>query len=88
MNRSKALEILTGFPPDVCASLWGHLALEGHAPLEPASNGPGDPFWAQHAALFAASVLALADDEVAKRLDLWRQRQSESVPEAPDQGKA
>jgi 5-(carboxyamino)imidazole ribonucleotide mutase len=41
-----------------------------------------------NAALLAASVLALADDEVAKRLDLWRQRQTEAVPETPDQGKA
>jgi 5-(carboxyamino)imidazole ribonucleotide mutase len=41
-----------------------------------------------NAALFAASVLALADEEVAKRLDLWRQRQTEAVPETPDQGKA
>jgi 5-(carboxyamino)imidazole ribonucleotide mutase len=41
-----------------------------------------------NAALLAASVLALADEEVAKRLDLWRQRQTEAVPETPDQGNA
>ncbi|HEY6994572.1 MAG TPA: 5-(carboxyamino)imidazole ribonucleotide mutase [Xanthobacteraceae bacterium] len=41
-----------------------------------------------NAALLAASVLALGDDELAKRLDLWRQRQTESVPETPDEGKA
>jgi 5-(carboxyamino)imidazole ribonucleotide mutase len=36
-----------------------------------------------NAALLAASVLALGDDELAARLDLWRQRQTESVPETP-----
>jgi 5-(carboxyamino)imidazole ribonucleotide mutase len=42
---------------------------------------------AVNAALLAASVLALSDDELAKRLDAWRQRQSESVPEIPDDSK-
>src|SRR5260370_13226642 len=40
-----------------------------------------------NAALLAASVLALGDGEVAKRLEAWRQRQSEAVPEAPEDGK-
>src|SRR5881392_1643519 len=40
-----------------------------------------------NAALLAASVLALGDGEVAKRLEAWRQRQSEAVPETPDDGK-
>src|SRR5881398_2590321 len=42
---------------------------------------------ATNAALLAASVLALGDGEVAKRLEAWRQRQSEAVPETPDDGK-
>jgi 5-(carboxyamino)imidazole ribonucleotide mutase len=42
---------------------------------------------AVNAALLAASVLALSDDELAKRLDAWRQRQSDSVPEVPDDSK-
>jgi phosphoribosylcarboxyaminoimidazole (NCAIR) mutase len=29
-------------------------------------------------------VLALSDAELAKRLDAWRQRQAESVPETPE----
>ena len=37
-----------------------------------------------NAALLAASVLALSDAELGKRLDTWRQRQAESVPETPD----
>jgi 5-(carboxyamino)imidazole ribonucleotide mutase len=38
---------------------------------------------AVNAALLAASVLALADDELAERLDAWRQRQADAVPETP-----
>src|SRR5262249_40612371 len=40
-----------------------------------------------NAALLAASVLALGDGEVARRLEAWRQRQSEAVPETPEDGK-
>jgi 5-(carboxyamino)imidazole ribonucleotide mutase len=43
---------------------------------------------AVNAALLAASVLALSDEELAKRLDAWRQRQSEAVPETPDDAKS
>jgi 5-(carboxyamino)imidazole ribonucleotide mutase len=38
---------------------------------------------AVNAALLAAAVLALADDALAERLALWRQRQSEAVAERP-----
>src|SRR5246127_1903620 len=41
-----------------------------------------------NAALLAASVLALADGELAKRLEAWRQRQTEAVPETPEDGKS
>jgi 5-(carboxyamino)imidazole ribonucleotide mutase len=43
---------------------------------------------AVNAALFAASILALGDADLAKRLDTWRQRQSEAVPEKPEDSKA
>src|SRR5215831_6599812 len=43
---------------------------------------------AVNAALLAASVLALADGELAKRLEAWRQRQTEAVPETPEDGKS
>jgi 5-(carboxyamino)imidazole ribonucleotide mutase len=43
---------------------------------------------AVNAALLAASVLALSDEDLAKRLDAWRQRQSEAVPETPDDAKS
>jgi phosphoribosylcarboxyaminoimidazole (NCAIR) mutase len=32
-------------------------------------------------------VLALGDGKLAKRLEAWRQRQAEAVPEAPEDGK-
>ena len=38
---------------------------------------------AANAALLAASILALEDAELAKRLEAWRKQQSESVPETP-----
>ena len=38
---------------------------------------------AVNAALLAAAVLALSDEELAARLDAWRRRQSEAVAEAP-----
>lgn len=36
-----------------------------------------------NAALLAAAVLALTDQALAERLDAWRQRQTDSVPETP-----
>jgi 5-(carboxyamino)imidazole ribonucleotide mutase len=36
-----------------------------------------------NAALLAAAVLALGDDEIAERLDEWRERQSAAVAEYP-----
>jgi 5-(carboxyamino)imidazole ribonucleotide mutase len=38
---------------------------------------------AVNAALLAAAVLALADEDLATRLDEWRRRQSEAVAERP-----
>ncbi|PZU81496.1 MAG: 5-(carboxyamino)imidazole ribonucleotide mutase [Shinella sp.] len=38
---------------------------------------------AVNAALLAASVLALYDDDLAERLDEWRERQTDSVAEYP-----
>jgi 5-(carboxyamino)imidazole ribonucleotide mutase len=42
---------------------------------------------AVNAALFAAAILALSDGEVARRLEAWRARQTEAVPETPEDGK-
>ena len=38
---------------------------------------------AVNAALLAAAVLALGDDALAGRLDAWRTRQTDAVPERP-----
>ena len=38
---------------------------------------------AVNAALLAAAILALSDGEVAQRLEAWRKRQTEAVPETP-----
>jgi 5-(carboxyamino)imidazole ribonucleotide mutase len=37
-----------------------------------------------NAALLAAAMLATADEELAARLDAWREKQTGSVPEAPE----
>ena len=42
---------------------------------------------AVNAALLAAAVLALSDDALAKRLEDWRQRQTDAVPERPNDNK-
>lgn len=42
---------------------------------------------AVNAALLAASVLALGDEKLSQRLELWRKRQTEAVAETPsDEG--
>ncbi len=38
---------------------------------------------ARNAALLAAGVLALNDEQLARRLDAWRARQTAAVPETP-----
>ncbi len=38
---------------------------------------------AKNAALHAAAILALSDDALAKRLDAWRKKQTDSVAEHP-----
>jgi 5-(carboxyamino)imidazole ribonucleotide mutase len=38
---------------------------------------------AKNAALHAAAILALSDTKLAKKLDAWRARQTQSVAEAP-----
>jgi 5-(carboxyamino)imidazole ribonucleotide mutase len=38
---------------------------------------------ARNAALHAAAILALSDPGIAERLETWRRRQSEGVPERP-----
>jgi 5-(carboxyamino)imidazole ribonucleotide mutase len=47
----------------------------------------GEP-GAVNAALLAAAVLALSDDELAMRLDAWRAKRTAEVAERPDEGRA
>jgi 5-(carboxyamino)imidazole ribonucleotide mutase len=39
---------------------------------------------AANAGLLAASILALSDEELAGRLDAWRQKQTDGVAETPE----
>jgi 5-(carboxyamino)imidazole ribonucleotide mutase len=39
-----------------------------------------------NAALLAAAILALSDEDLAARLDAWRERQTAEVAERPDHG--
>lgn len=38
---------------------------------------------AKNAALLAASILALSDNDIANRLDIWRAKQTDAVAETP-----
>jgi 5-(carboxyamino)imidazole ribonucleotide mutase len=40
---------------------------------------------AKNAALHAAAILALSDPDLAQRLKDWRQKQTDSVPETPEE---
>ena len=39
---------------------------------------------AANAGLLAAQIIAVGDSALSRRIEAWRQRQSESVPETPD----
>lgn len=70
--RSKALNGMD--------SLYSIVQMPGGVPVGTLAIGePG----AINAALLAASVLALNDDELADRLDAHRERQTKSVPQFP-----
>ncbi len=63
-------------------SLLSIVQMPGGVPVGTLSIGkPG----AINAALLAASVIALLDDGVAKRLNAWRIAQTESVPDLPEE---
>ncbi len=61
-------------------SLLSTVQMPGGIPVGTLAIGkPG----AVNAALLAAAILALSDPEIAQRLDDWRARQTERVPEVP-----
>jgi 5-(carboxyamino)imidazole ribonucleotide mutase len=61
-------------------SLLSIVQMPGGVPV--ATFAIGEP-GARNAALHAAAILALSDQEIAERLGAWRRRQSEGVPERP-----
>jgi 5-(carboxyamino)imidazole ribonucleotide mutase len=61
-------------------SLLSIVQMPGGIPVGTLAIGkPG----AINAALLSAAILALSDPELARRLDDWRTRQTERVPEVP-----
>jgi 5-(carboxyamino)imidazole ribonucleotide mutase len=61
-------------------SLLSIMQMPGGVPVGTLAIGkPG----AINAALLAASVLALSDEKIAKRLDVWRARQTKAVAKKP-----
>ena len=61
-------------------SLYSIVQMPPGVPVGTLAIGPAG---ATNAALLAASVLALSDPELGKRLDAWRARQTEAVAEKP-----
>jgi 5-(carboxyamino)imidazole ribonucleotide mutase len=61
-------------------SLYSIVQMPPGIPVGTLAIGPAG---AVNAALLAASVLALSDPALGKRLEDWRKRQTESVAEAP-----
>ena len=62
-------------------SLLSIVQMPGGIPVATFAIGkPG----AKNAALFAAAILALEDDALARRLDSWRQKQSDAVAAEPE----
>jgi len=62
-------------------SLYSIVQMPGGVPVGTLAIGkPG----AINAGLLAAQILALADKRLAKRIEAWRNAQTESVPETPE----
>jgi 5-(carboxyamino)imidazole ribonucleotide mutase len=62
-------------------SLLSMVQMPGGIPVATLALGKAG---AINAALFSAAILALSDREVAAALDRWRERQTEAVPETPE----
>jgi 5-(carboxyamino)imidazole ribonucleotide mutase len=61
-------------------SLLSIVQMPGGIPVGTLAIGtPG----AKNAGIMAASIIALNDDKVAKKLDVWRTKQTADVPDAP-----
>lgn len=62
-------------------SLYSIVQMPGGVPVATFAIGKSG---AINAGLFAAAILALTDPELATRLHAWRARQTEAVPETPE----
>ncbi len=71
--RSKALDGLD--------SLLSIVQMPAGVPVGTLAIGPAG---AANAGLLAASILALSDEALARRLEAWRQRQTDGVAETPE----
>lgn len=63
-------------------SLLSIVQMPGGVPVGTTAIGKAG---AINAALLACSVLSLSDDRIAERLELWRERQTASVAEVPEE---
>lgn len=61
-------------------SLYSIVQMPGGVPVGTLAIGKAG---AINAGLMAAAILALSDEALAERLELWRQRQTDGVAEAP-----
>ncbi|HYP24670.1 MAG TPA: 5-(carboxyamino)imidazole ribonucleotide mutase [Actinomycetota bacterium] len=73
--QSKALQGLD--------SLLSIVQMPAGCPVATMAIGPAG---AKNAGLMAAAILALSDQALGERLDRWRERQSDAVPEEPSDG--
>jgi 5-(carboxyamino)imidazole ribonucleotide mutase len=64
-------------------SLLSIVQMPGGCPVATMAIGPAG---ATNAGLLAAAILALNDAALGQRLDRWRERQSDAVPEDPTDG--
>jgi len=62
-------------------SLYSIVQMPGGVPVATFAIGEAG---AKNAGLFAAAILALSDAGLAERLTLWRQAQTDGVPETPE----
>lgn len=85
MMASKTRLPVIGVPVETRAlkgvdSLYSILQMPRGYPVATMAIGAGG---AMNAGLMAAGILALNDDDLARRLDRWRSELSASIPEAP-----
>jgi 5-(carboxyamino)imidazole ribonucleotide mutase len=89
MTASMTLLPVLGVPVESAAlkgmdSLLSIVQMPGGVPVATFAIGESG---AKNAALHAVAILALSDAELAKKLESWRRRQTETVAERPSQSR-